>query len=407
MKEERLQLWVIVLIVFMGFVGTSIAYPIFPPLFLHETTSIIPATWNVHSKSILLGVALAAYPLGQFIGAAILGSCSDRYGRKRVLMISLFGSVIGYFLTALSLSWNVLSVLLASRFLTGMVEGNAGIVRAFAADLPLSKYKSIGRMNIAASLGYVLGPLLGGFLSDHHLFSWFSFAFPFYLAAFFSMIALFLAASRLKEKKPEKMFEVSLLERFNFVRRLKKLTQQNKLLKYLFIVSTIFTFSVDIFYEFGPVYLTGLWSFTSAQIALYNAMLCVALALGSVALPPLLRYFTTERLVVISMGVVALTFGLLVIFPNNILAFLLFGLVGFIIPSVNTCLVVQVSDAADKTIQGEALGAQVSLRMLGDGLICLLGGFLIISSVMWPIALSCVIALTAMILYWVRFRGRA
>src|SRR5262249_45284843 len=135
-QDEKQQLWVILLIVFIGFIGTSLAYPIFPPLFLYPThDSIIPFSWNQHARSIVLGIALAAYPLGQFIGSPILGGCSDRYGRKRMLILSLSGSIVGYFLSALSLQFNVLWILLFSRFLTGFMEGNLAIVRAMATDL--------------------------------------------------------------------------------------------------------------------------------------------------------------------------------------------------------------------------------------------------------------------------------
>jgi MFS family permease len=97
-NDEKQQLWIILLIVFIGFVGTSIAYPIFPPLFLHPTLgAIVPSTWHANARSIFLGIALAAYPFGQFIGLPILGGCSDRYGRKRMLIISLTGSTFGYF----------------------------------------------------------------------------------------------------------------------------------------------------------------------------------------------------------------------------------------------------------------------------------------------------------------------
>ena len=399
MKEEKQQLSIILLIVFIGFVGTSIAYPIFPPLFLHpENSPIIPSNWSETSRSILLGIALAAYPLGQFIGSPILGGCSDRYGRKRMLMLSLTGSAIGYFLSAISLQFNWLWMLLASRFITGLMEGNLAIVRAMATDLSsISKYKSLGRINGVSAIGYVMGPLIGGFLSDSHLIPWFSFAFPFFLAMLFSFAAVLLAALKLSDKKlVTRSTEISILQRFNLIARFNALFKNNAALKYLIIISTIFTFAVDMFYEFGPVYLTGLWSMTPAGIAIYNAALSFTLAIGAGWLPHHLSLrFSIERVIVTAMLTTAIIFGLLVIFASPILAFLLFGLVGLSISTSNTNMTIEVSNSADATIQGEAMGAQLSLRMLGDAIICLAGGFLIVSSVILPIVFSCLIALIA------------
>jgi MFS transporter, DHA1 family, tetracycline resistance protein len=393
--------------VFIGFVGTSIAYPIFPPLFLHpKESTIIPITWDVSTRSILLGIALAAYPLGQFIGSPILGGCSDYYGRKKMLMLSLTGSAFGYLFTMLALQFNILWLLLASRFITGVMEGNLAIVRAMATDLKsISKYKSLGRINGVAAIGYVTGPLFGGFLSDSHLVSWFSYAFPFFLAMTFAFVAVLLAALKLSDKKQDTIYSsVTIMQRFNLIKRFKFLFSKSRSLKYLLIISTIFTFSADIFYEFGPVYLTGLWSMTPAGIAIYNAILSLTLAFGSGWLP---HYFSsrvsTERVIATAMLMTAIIFGLLVIYPSIILAFVLFGLVGLSIAIVNTNLTIQVSDSVDGYIQGEALGAQLSLRMLGDAIICLVGGILIVTSVMLPIAISSFIAIGALFVYTVKF----
>lgn len=409
--QEEKQLWVIMLIVFIGFVGTSIAYPIFPPLFLHPgANSIIPSDWNDNFRSIFLGIALAAYPLGQFVGSPILGGCSDRYGRKKMLMLSLTGSVLGYFFTAISLQLNWLWFLLLSRFLTGLMEGNLAIVRAMATDLEsISKYKSIGRINGMASIGYIMGPLVGGFLSDNRFINWFSFAFPFYLAMFFSMTAAALAAFMLQEKTQiTSNHELTIWKRFNLIARFKILFRTSYTLKYLLIISTIYTFSVDIFYEFGPVYLTGLWLMTPAGIAIYNAVLSFALAIGSGWLPHRLSlHFSINRVITIAMLITAIILGLMTIFSYKILIFLLFGLIGLSIATVNTNITIQVSNSADKTIQGEAMGAQQSLRMLGDTIICLAGGFLIVSSVILPIAISCLIAVVAVIMYVVKFSGNS
>ncbi|TAK77029.1 MAG: MFS transporter [Gammaproteobacteria bacterium] len=403
MQEEKQQLFIILLITFIGFVGASIAYPIFPPLFLHPTLgSIIPSTWSDHTRSILLGVALAAYPLGQFIGSPILGGCSDRYGRKRILMFSLAGSMIGYLFTALSLQLNWIGALLASRFLTGLMESNLAIARAMVTDLnSISKYKSFGRINGVAAIGYVMGPILGGFLSERNLVSWFSFAFPFYLATFFSIITLLLAAKKLTEKKHEITYPiVSIWQRFNLIARIKALFKTSVNLKHLLLISTIFTFAVDIFYEFGPVYLTGLWSMTPAGIAVYNGILSLTLAIGSGWLTHRLSlYFSAERIIIIGMFITAMILGLMVVWPSLIFAFILFGLVGLSIAVVNVNITIQISNTADKSIQGEAMGTQLSLRMLGDALICLVGGFVIIASVALPIAAGCMIALMAAGMY--------
>lgn len=408
LKEEKKQLWVILLIVFIGFIGTSIAYPIFPPLFLHPGPhSIIPSTWNENTRSLFLGLALAAYPFGQFVGSPILGGCSDRYGRKRMLMLSLTGSVLGYLLSALALQFNWLWILLFSRFITGLMEGNLAIVRAMATDLEsISRYKSIGRINGMSAIGYVMGPLVGGFLSDNTLVAWFSFAFPFFLSMLFSLAAAILAACLLHEKQTlPSSHELTIWKRFNLFARFKALFRTSQTLKYLLIISTIFTFAVDIFYEFGPVYLTGLWSMTPAGLAIYNSILSFTLAMGSGWLPHHLSLrYDIKRVIAIAMFSTAAIFGLMTILPYKIFIFILFGIAGLSISTVNTNMTIQISHSADKTIQGEALGAQLSLRMLGDAIICLIGGVLIVSSILLPIAISCFIAAFAAGLYLLRLR---
>jgi len=225
---------------------------------------------------------------------------------------------------------------------------NIAIVRAMVIDFSsINKLKSLGRISSAASIGYIVGPLLGGFLSDTHLVSWFSFAFPFFLALIFSIVALLLSAFKLKERSYPRSTEVSIGERFNLIKRFRLLFKSSKALKYLLITSTIFTFSVDIFYEFGPVYLTGLWAMSPAGIAIYNAMLCVTLAIGNGWLPHYLtNYVSVKRVTIMSMIMTAIILGLMAVFPSLLLAFLLFGLVGLSIGAAFTNLTVEISNSA-------------------------------------------------------------
>ena len=402
MKNEQSQLFIILLVVFIGFIGTSMPYPIFPPLFLHSNQeTIMPVGWNSDARNILLGIALAAYPMGQFFGLPILGSYSDHYGRKKILIVSLIGSLFGYALSAISLQKHWLLPLLLSRFLTGLMEGNIAIARAMAADLiGVSKYKSFGKINAAASIGYLIGPLLGGFLSDKQLFHGFSFATPFFIATIFTLIAIVLVFLKLKESD-KKVIEqpLSLLRQFNLIKRF-HLLFRNPTLKYLLITSSVFTFAIDIFYEFGPVYLTSTWLMTPAWLALYNVALCATLAIGHGWLSHYFSiHFSNKKIIIAAIITTAIIFYLIITWPSKAWVFLLFALSGFSIAIGTNNITVQISNNAANTIQGEVMGSQLGLRMLGDAIICFAGGFIITASVAAPLIISSVIALIAVLIY--------
>ncbi|CRX37925.1 MFS transporter [Estrella lausannensis] len=128
-KDKR-QFWTVLFIVFMGFLGISMPYLIFPALFLNPAYSIV-SDYTI-APSLLLGMTLAAYPLGQFIGSPILGALSDDYGRKRLLAGTLFLNAFFNLLTAFALKWHLVELLILSRLLSGFMEGNIAIARAMA-----------------------------------------------------------------------------------------------------------------------------------------------------------------------------------------------------------------------------------------------------------------------------------
>ncbi|WP_233593703.1 MFS transporter [Legionella qingyii] len=402
LTQERKQLWIILLIVLISFIGSSIAYPILPPLFLHSSDQlIISPQWSENSRRILLGLTLAIFPLGQFIGSPILGRSSDLYGRKKILIISLLGSTLGYLLTVISFWTNCFWLLLFSRFLTGFMEGTFAVARAFASELTtINKFVSFGRINSMAGIGYIIGPIIGGLLSNSQAVLWFSWSFPFTVAAVASITTLGLAWWKLPEHKilrqPEKE---SILSKLNIIRQFKLLFQNHPHLIHLLIISTLFTFAVDIFYEFGPVYLAGKWSMSPGMIAGYNAVLSAALALGASWLPQhLSKRMPIHKIIILAMVATTLIFAAMVAFQSPSIMILLFGLIGFSITSVTTTMTIHISNRSHTAIQGEVMGAQLSLRTLGDAIICFIGGLLIVVSIILPIILCCITALIASIL---------
>ncbi|MBA2368403.1 MAG: MFS transporter [Candidatus Protochlamydia sp.] len=383
MAEQRKQFWVILIIVFLGFLGISMPYLIFPSLFLNPAYSILDASWNESSRALLLGVTLAAYPLGQFIGSPILGSLSDDYGRKSLLWGSLLVSAVCYLLSGFAIAWHSLELLILGRFLAGLMEGNIAIARAMASDLKLiSKPEAFGKINAAASIAYLIGPLLGGLMTDTNLSENLSTSTPFYFICILFIFLAGLSAAVLKTEVPgKKNTPRTFWERINLVKRLAQLFS-NKWLQFLIISSTCFTLAVDIFFEFGPVFLTVKWFLMPAQLVLYNVVLCLSLIAGNGWLPAFIasRKISNKSAIIYSTGGFALLLVGMVLTESSEMMLGLFICSGFAIGLASTLFTVKISNSVQDSIQGEVMGVQTSLRVLGDAFICLTGGALLLLS---------------------------
>jgi MFS family permease len=377
--NSRRQLWTILVIVFLGFVGISMPYVIFPALFLNPEYLILPSDWSSASQGLFLGITLAAYPLGQFVGSPILGSLSDDYGRKKLLIASLLVSGICNLFTGIGLEFQSLWVIISSRFFAGLMEGNIAIARAMAADIKnISKHETFGKICAASSMAYLVGPLFGGILADNKIFPGVTIATPFYLVGvlFFGVSLLSMIILE-KEELSNAIEKRGILTRFNLFKRLSVLFQ-NKKLQFLIIVSTIFTLAIDILYEFSPVYLTAKWTLSPIDLIVYNSVVCVGLIIGSGWLVSYLSKRYMPRLVfIISVGVFTLLLIGIVLTDSSWIMLALFALIGLTIGLGSTIITVKISDSASESIQGEVMGVQISMRVLGDAIICLLGGVLI------------------------------
>lgn len=382
MTSDKKQFWVILIIVFLGFVGISMPYLIFPALFMNPEYSILPLQSSETTRVIYLGITLAAYPLGQFIGSPILGALSDDYGRKPLLAWSLFISAFCTLISGAAIGWKFLGLLIFSRFLAGLMEGNIAIARALASDLKsISKHQTFGKINAMASMAYLLGPFLGGILSDKTLLEQFTPATPFYFTGILFFFLGILSIVVLKKSVPTEKKELyTIWERLNLFKRLAAIFE-NKQLKFLIITSTILTLAVDIFYEFGPVYLTMKWALSPSQLTLYNGILCITLVIGNGYLPTFISNRTSNRKAILySTALLAACLIGIAFTDSPTMMLILFAISGIAIGISCTLITIKISDKAAPEIQGEVMGTQISMRVLGDALICLLGGALLLLS---------------------------
>jgi multidrug resistance protein len=118
---------------------------------------------NLGASSMVATTIIGMFAIGQFIATPIWGRLSDRIGRKPVLVLSLAGQALSYLLLALA---DNLWVLAAARLLNGLSAGNLSVAMAYITDVtPVEKRaQGMGYAGGAISLGFIIGPALGGVL---------------------------------------------------------------------------------------------------------------------------------------------------------------------------------------------------------------------------------------------------
>ena len=168
---------------FLDLVGFSLIFPLFPEMlkyylsadkdniFLNKTLLLIDGFKGSSSHYsdpatlvFFAGILGAIYSLFQFFASPFWGGLSDRFGRRVVLLITVFGIGLSHLLWFFSGSF---TLLIFARFLGGVMAGNISTVSATIADITDRKTRSSGMaiIGIAFSLGFILGPAIGALLS--------------------------------------------------------------------------------------------------------------------------------------------------------------------------------------------------------------------------------------------------
>lgn len=203
-------LTVLFLVVLIDMIGFTLVIP-FLTYFVQDLATGDGFS-DIGARDRWVGIVLASYTLGQFLFTPLLGSLSDRFGRRPILMFGLASNTV--FLIAFGLA-STLWMALIARFLAGAGNGNIAVTKAYIGDIS-DREQLPGRMGMigaAFGLGFIIGPFLGGVLTDPaEVFGgpfateWWT-AHPYFLPCLFagalSFVSLILASRMLPESLPE------------------------------------------------------------------------------------------------------------------------------------------------------------------------------------------------------------
>lgn len=167
----------IFIVIIIDATGLGIIIPSLPSL-VAETANV-----SLEESTSYYGLILGAYALMQFIFSPIVGGLSDRYGRRPVLLLAMFGLGLDYLFMyfAPSLFWIVIG-----RCLSGALGASYTTATAYIADISSAenKARNFGMVGAAFGIGFVIGPAIGGLLGDLDIRA------PFLVAAILSFMNL-------------------------------------------------------------------------------------------------------------------------------------------------------------------------------------------------------------------------
>ena len=370
---------IIFVTLFLDLVGFSIIFPIFPQIakfyleadgdgkllrgifYLIESWSGLgPENEMLNSMVLFGGVVGSVYSIMQFVFAPIWGSWSDKIGRRPILLITTFGTVISYGLWFFSDSFTLFFI---ARLLSGVMGGNVSTATTVIADITdeNSRSKGMAFVGIAFALGFICGPALGGVLSTIELGEglWgLPIKHPFALIALLGMVLSSINFVFLLFLFPE-TYVLRTKVKMNIVRRW---------LPFLSKVSHIRIRYINLSYFFYLLLFSGM-EFTltflsferfnysplqNAYLFIFSGVVMVLVQGGVVR-----RYANSigeRRLVWI--GLIMVTFGLLVIALSDWVIMLYIGLLLLSAGAalVMPCLTALLSLSCDRNMQGVSIG---------------------------------------------------
>lgn len=357
--KRKASLSLIFITVFIDLLGFGILIPILPTF----------STIELNLSEFSIGLVLAIYSLTQFIFGPILGNLSDRLGRRPLIVGCLFLNAVGYIIFAFT---NSFMLLIISRIVAGVGGGSVAVAQAYIADVTSKedRSKGMGMIGVAFGLGFVFGPIMGGFLSKYgyEVTGFASAAFSF-IAFLFTIFFLPESLKKIKDKveiKTRKLIDLPAI----------KLLFKNHKLATLIIMYFILIFSIANIY--GTFALIGYkrYHFTDMQIGIMYGIIGIVSAIVQGGLLRVLTKYMDDKIIVIA-GSFLLMLGLAMVpYAGNMT-----GLIVVIVilalgsGSLQPTMLSMISKNSSESEQGFTLGVNQSFSAFARVLGPLWGGF--------------------------------
>ena len=344
----RAALGFILITITLDAIGIGLIFPVMPDLIEAVTggTLATAALWG--------GVLATSFAVMQFLFGPVVGSLSDSFGRRPVLLVSLAVMALAYLGMALA---PTIGLLLATRLVAGVAAATQSTATAFIADItaPEERGRRFGLLGACFGLGFILGPMIGGLVAGIDTRA------PFYAASAMALANLSLGLIVLPETVTHATRRPFTWARANPVGALKSLTKLPGLKRPL-LTFLIIAIAMNVYPAIWAFFGKARFGWDTKMIGYSLGVYGVSYALGQAFLVgPLIKRFGEHRAALYGMWVDVVTLTALGFVTSGALALLLTpitALGGVVTPALQALLSRQTPDNA----QGELQGVLASLN---------------------------------------------
>lgn len=348
------------LVIFIDSFGFGLVIPVMAHLLIEPNHPFFP-NLSPAAINILFTAVIALSPLAMLISHPVIGSCSDKWGRKITIAACLMASVIGFLLPLLGVRFHLFSLIVLGRFIAGFGAGSQPIAQAAVIDASKQNHKTfnLSLIAFAMTLAMILGPLLGGILSDPKWNPHFDNATPFAFAFLLSLINLFLLWRWFQE--PHDKTQGDHVSWHDIAKTITKLAETG-VVRRLLTVFFLYEFAWSLYFQSIPLWLMERYQLSASTLSWFLTGIGFWMSLGlTLILKMLMPAFSTVTLILYSLLIAGLAVFFSALFSIISLQWITAILIAIATGIAYPCLLSLLSDKTNQLKQGWIMGTASAL----------------------------------------------